>query len=303
MRFFLCAVVAVLTSATACMAQVSTMGTTAMGLASTPGAIVSSPLNGPSPFSAATQPGTPVTTLAPVPLALDPTTPGTSINCSPLPATTTLTPATAPVTVTATIASTPALGTIGAPAAMTPPPAPATVTPAIPAFELGEVTAPPIPVPAPVTAAPLSTNMATAAAISAATGAAATTSTIPLATPTTLPFTPGNASQTGTIVPITALGNTTPTGCTASTATSSINGATLPLATPELPANPPPGTIQSDVTELANTSIDPTMSVIPTPNSASCSEAITMDLANPGMMAPANATGATATPGVSPPGC
>src|SRR6266849_8518199 len=66
----------------ACLAQVSTMGSTAMGLASTPGTIVTSPLNGPSPFSAATQPGTPDTTLAPVPLASDPTTPGTVVICS-----------------------------------------------------------------------------------------------------------------------------------------------------------------------------------------------------------------------------
>ena len=48
------------------LAQVSTMGTTAMGLSSTPAAIVTSPLNGPSPFSAVTQPGVPDTTLAPV---------------------------------------------------------------------------------------------------------------------------------------------------------------------------------------------------------------------------------------------
>src|SRR3982074_67038 len=65
-----------------CLAQVSTMGPTAMGLASTPGTIVTSPLNGPSPFSATTQPGTPDTTLAPVPLASDPTTPGTVVTCS-----------------------------------------------------------------------------------------------------------------------------------------------------------------------------------------------------------------------------
>jgi hypothetical protein len=44
------------------LAQVSTMGSTAMGLPSTPGAIVTSPLYGPSPFSATTQPGTPDTT-------------------------------------------------------------------------------------------------------------------------------------------------------------------------------------------------------------------------------------------------
>ena len=66
------------------------MGTTAMGLPSTPGAIVSSPLYGPSPFSSTTQPAAPDTTLAPVPLALDPTAPGTSINCSPVSAQTTL---------------------------------------------------------------------------------------------------------------------------------------------------------------------------------------------------------------------
>src|ERR1700747_210368 len=64
------------------LAQGSTMGTTAMGISSPPGTIVTSPLNGPSPFSATTQPGAPVTTLAPVPLASDPTTPGTVVTCS-----------------------------------------------------------------------------------------------------------------------------------------------------------------------------------------------------------------------------
>src|SRR6202790_5468862 len=64
------------------LAQVSTMGTTAMGIPSTPGTIVTSPLNGPSPFSATTQPGAPVTTLAPVPMASDPATPGTVVTCS-----------------------------------------------------------------------------------------------------------------------------------------------------------------------------------------------------------------------------
>src|SRR5260370_762856 len=71
-----------LAGCSACLAQVSTMGSTAMGLPSTPGTIVTSPLNGPSPFSATTQPGTPDTTLAPVPLASDPTTPGTVVICS-----------------------------------------------------------------------------------------------------------------------------------------------------------------------------------------------------------------------------
>src|SRR5258705_5438627 len=82
MRRLLFTMVTMLAGCTACLAQVSTMGTTAMGLSSTPGAIVTSPLNGPSPFSATTQPGTPVTTLAPVPLASDPTTPGTVVTCA-----------------------------------------------------------------------------------------------------------------------------------------------------------------------------------------------------------------------------
>src|SRR6476619_1521495 len=63
-------------------AQVSTLGTTAMGIPTTPGTILISPLNGPGPFSAITQPGTPGTTLAPVPLASNPATPGTVVTCA-----------------------------------------------------------------------------------------------------------------------------------------------------------------------------------------------------------------------------
>src|SRR3982074_3228692 len=82
MRCLLFTTAILLAGCTACPAQVSPMGSTAMGLPSTPGTIVTSPLNGPSPFSATTQPGTPDTTLAPVPLASDPTTPGRVLNCS-----------------------------------------------------------------------------------------------------------------------------------------------------------------------------------------------------------------------------
>ena len=78
------------------------------------------------------------------------------------------------------------------------------------------------------------------------------------------------------------------------------NGAALPLSTPQVPSSPPPGTIQPAVTQLAGTSIDPTMIVMPTPNTSACAESMTMNLATPGTMAPANATGAAATPGVSP---
>jgi hypothetical protein len=78
----------------------------------------------------------------------------------------------------------------------------------------------------------------------------------------------------------------------------------LPLSTPEIPSSPSLGTIQPTIAELGGTSVIPTMTVIPTPNSAACSETVSMSLANPGMIALANATGAAATPGVSPPsGC
>ena len=82
MRHLLLTAAALLWGCNASLAQVSTMGTTAMGLSSTPGTILSSPLNGPSPFSAITQPGAPDTTLAPVPLASDPSTPGTVVTCA-----------------------------------------------------------------------------------------------------------------------------------------------------------------------------------------------------------------------------
>jgi hypothetical protein len=82
MRRLLPMTAALLFGCNAALAQVSTMGTTAMGLTSTPGTIVTSPLNGPSPFSATTQPGAPDTTLAAVPLTSDPTTPGTVVTCS-----------------------------------------------------------------------------------------------------------------------------------------------------------------------------------------------------------------------------
>ena len=62
MRRLLLMTVVLLSGTHGCLAQVSTMGTTAMGLPSTPGAIVSSPLYGPSPFSSTTQPAAPDTT-------------------------------------------------------------------------------------------------------------------------------------------------------------------------------------------------------------------------------------------------
>jgi hypothetical protein len=229
MRHQLFTAAALLLACSASLAQVSTMGTTAMGLSSTPGAIVSSPLNGPSPFSAVTQPGTPDTTLAPVPLASDPTTPGTVVTCS---------------VKTAQIAQgNPAVSQIGSPTG------------------------------------PASAVLGT---ISAGTV----------------------RSTTGIISPVSPLGTSSTPACSSTPGGLSTNGAALPLATPGIPSSPPPGTIQAVVAQLGDTSVDPTIAVAPTPNSTACSQGVTMRLANPGMMAPANATGATATPDVAGPlGC
>src|ERR1700722_12377611 len=86
MRCSLSTAAALLLGCNASLAQVSTMGTTAMGVPTTLGVIVTSPLTGPGPFSARNQPGTPVTTLAPVPLASDRATSGTFVSCAtPIP--------------------------------------------------------------------------------------------------------------------------------------------------------------------------------------------------------------------------
>jgi hypothetical protein len=115
--------------------------------------------------------------------------------------------------------------------------------------------------------------------------------------------TPIGITTTGNISPTLPLGSSPTTVCSSVPGGPPTNGAALPLTTPQIPANPPPGTIQQDIALLGVTSIDPAMAVMPTPNTSACAESMTMNLATPGTMAPANATGATATPGVSPPGC
>jgi hypothetical protein len=240
MRRLLFTTVALLSGAHACLAQVSTMGTTTMGLPSTPGTIVTSPLNGPSPFSATTQPGAPDTTLAPVPLASDPKTPGTVVICA--------TPS----------------GQITA------------VTPVVPGTSMSATR----------------TIIGTMPSVSVATTAASS------ASPTN-----GVGSTTGTISPTSLLGIPSNTVCSFTPGGPPTNGAALPLSTPEIPANPPPGTIQQNIAQLGGTSIEPAAAVMPTPNTSACTESTTMNLATPGTMAPANATGAAATSGVSPRGC
>jgi hypothetical protein len=218
--------VALLLFGSPCVAQVSTMGTTAMGLPTTPGTIVSSPLTGPGSFSALTQPGVPDTTLAPVPLALDPTTPGTVVTCS----------------------SSAGLGTPSTPAAMS---------------TIG--------------------NMAGTSTLAASAA--------------------NNSSTTGSVSLASPLGGSTMSStCSSTPGGLPINGAALPLSLPVIAGATPAGSIEGAITELGGSSLDP-VATVPTPNASACSEGVTMDLATPGMMAPANATGAAATPGVSPAGC
>jgi hypothetical protein len=294
MRYLLA--IALLLSCHASLAQVSTMGTTAMGLPSTPGTIVTSPLNGPSPFSATTQPGTLDTTLAPVPLVSDPTTPGTSINCSPVSAQTTLASPTqiassGPVT-SSGASSQSAFGTPGllVPLGTALPQGTVVILPQ------GTIEPPGTIVTTPGTSVALGTTVASTASTSATTAMSLG--------PSTMSSTSISGSTTGTISPVAPLGSPSTIVCSSVPGGPPTNGAALPLSTPEIPNAPPPGTIQPAITQLGSTSINPVMTVVATPNTPACAESMTMNLAAPGMMAPANATGAAATPGVySPPGC
>jgi hypothetical protein len=263
MRTFFCVMTILVFGGGSSLAQISTLGTTQMAIPTTPGAIVSSPLSGPGPFtslfSPATVSGAPATTLAASPLAQDPTIPGTSVNCSA--PTFTLSPSVMSVTSTsAGASSSPMSSTMSPMSTATMPASPTALTtqplvlpPAAPVMILGSIT----------------------------------------------------GSTTGTVAGAGMLGNpVSGTSCTAAPGNALTSATVMPLTTPDIPASPPPGTIQSPTASLAGTSIEPATTVMPTPNSAACNENVSMDLANPAMMAPANATGAAATPGVAPPtGC
>jgi hypothetical protein len=300
MRRSLFTAAVLLLSCNAGLAQVSTMGSTAMGLPSTPGTIVTSPLNGPSPFSATTQPGTPGTTLAPVPLASDPTTPGTVVTCAtPTGEIAPGTPAVPVISMSATGTTTPAISSATTTNNPAPPPPAPVVSLITTGYGLAQITAPAPPVvpplPPPSIAAPAVPTPLTMTMSSTAMTPATALGTIP---------TPIVGSTTGIISAVSPLGSSSTTVCSSTPGGPPTNGASLPLSTPEIPSSPAPGTIQPAVTELATTSIDPTTAVVPTPNTSACAESMTMNLATPGMMAPANATGATATPSVTPPsGC
>ena len=274
MRIVLGSLAALLLGSGQCLAQMSTVGTTELGIPTTPGAIVSSPLGGPSPFtslfSASTVPGAPATTLASPPLAQDPTTPGTSVNCSPTAVA--LSPSVLSVTSTNTSAA-------------------ASSTTAMSPFGTSPATNP-----IGATTTPMSNTVPMTSSL-----------TQPLVLPPAMPVMIVGAvsgSTTGTVATAPPLGNPQQgSSCTAAPGNALTSSAALPLAIGDIPANPPPGAIQSPVADLGSTDIEPVMTVIPTPNSAACNESVSMDLANPAMMPPANATGAAATPGVMPQGC
>jgi hypothetical protein len=230
MRKFVGVIAFLLLSCGAGHAQVATAGSTSMSLPTVPGAIVTQPLNTPGPFSAATVSGMADTTLAPVPLASNPATPGTFVTCT---------------------------------------------TPS-PLLVAG--------VPAPTVTA---------------TGAASSTSSS-----STSSFTTAAGSTTGTISAATV-------GAAQATVCSDIPGGpatppsvSLSLSTPQVQANPQPGVIAPDVSAGGDTSLDQASAMpVPTPNASSCTEGVSMSLSNPGTMAPANATGAAPTPGVTPADC
>src|SRR5882672_9156912 len=328
MRRLLFTTAILLAGCNAGLAQVSTMGTTAMGLSSTPGTIVTSPLDGPSPFSATTQPGTPDTTLAPVPLASDPTMPGTVVTCS-TPAGQ-IAPGTPAVPVTSMSATSVTIGTMPpastAPTISTMPAASSTSTTTAPLL-LSATPATSFMTDFPGSTIPVSSSAAAAPPPAVSATSVPTPSTVPGTVSTAMPGSPAMmtpsttsmsstammpatalgtiptpivGSTTGTISPLSPLGSASTTVCSSAPGGPPTNGAALPLSISDIPSSPSPGTIQPAVTQLAGTSIDSTMIVMPTPNTSACAESMTMNLATPGTMAPANATGAAATPGVSP---
>lgn len=232
MRIALVMMLALLLGSYPCTAQVATTGSTAMYLPTVPGAIVISPLNSPGPFSATTVSGAPDTTLAPVPLASDPTTPGTVVVCAP--------PSSSPTPVPAT--------PIVSPTGLAPP----------------------------GIAAPL------------------------------LPVIGQNSSAIGTITAATPAGTGAPVACSSTPGGQVASAASLALSIPQVVMSPAPGTIVADVSGGGGTGIDPNATVAPSPNSSACMEGVSMNLASPATVLPANASGAAPTPGVPPilpPGC
>ncbi|MGY4513116.1 hypothetical protein [Bradyrhizobium sp. USDA 3650] len=121
-----------------------------------------------------------------------------------------------------------------------------------------------------------------------------------------LPVTGQNSSSTGTIGAAAPAGTAATVACSSTPGGQVTSAASLPLSISQVPASPAPGTILADTNGAGGTGIDPNAAVVPSPNSSACAEGVSMTLAQPATMLPANASGAAPTPGVSPilpPGC
>ena len=96
---------------------------------------------------------------------------------------------------------------------------------------------------------------------------ATTSSSIVSAVPLRTISVPGAGSTIGTISLTPPLGSPSNTVRSLTPGGRSTNGAALPLATPQIPANPSLGSIKPVTRNLA-VQIDPTMTVVPTPNTS-----------------------------------
>ena len=120
-----------------------------------------------------------------------------------------------------------------------------------------------------------------------------------------LPVTGPTGSSIGTIAAAAPAGTGATVACSSTPGGQVASAASLPLSIPQVPTSPAPGTITADASGAGGTGIDPS-AIVPSPNSSACMEGVSMNLASPATVLPANATGAAPTPGVSPilpPGC
>jgi hypothetical protein len=325
MRCVFFVLVAVLSVSNMSLAQVATTGSTAMGLPTTQAAVVTSPLNEPGPFSAATVPRAPDTTLAPVPLASDPAAPGTVVVCATS-AATAIAP-TPPPNLPASMSATSAFSSGNQISAIQAAPivpaqaaAPASERPAAtvqyltlsarPATSfLSDYPETMIPAPPVLLPPPLPQPSINPAPIPSLLGAPSqSTSIATLGVPSPMQGSSTSfGSSIGTVSSYSPVGSPSDIACTAGTQVS--NGADLPLATPEIESGYPLGSIGPDVAAPGGTSIDPdtalasasNASVAPAPNSSACLQGASTSL-SPMAISPFNAAGAPTSAPLAP-GC
>jgi len=115
-----------------------------------------------------------------------------------------------------------------------------------------------------------------------------------------------SGSSIGTISAAAPAGTGATVACSSTPGGQVTSAASLPLSISQVSASSAPGTIPADIGDTGGTGIDPNAAVVPSPNSSACAEGVSMNLAEPATVMPANASGAAPTPGVSPilpPGC